>query len=90
MFPPVVKAQRTEPLMNAHLAALVKRVAELHRVRLKACHCVEEFHLQQIRPLGHQDKCAYEWPGWLIPVVNLLMVSFPPCLLNVGDTITPI
>jgi hypothetical protein len=46
LFPPIVKAQRTKLSMNARLAALVKRVAELHRAVLKACHFVEEFHLR--------------------------------------------
>jgi hypothetical protein len=46
MFPLVVKAQRIEPLLNACLSALVKGIAELHRAGLKACHCVEEFHLR--------------------------------------------
>jgi hypothetical protein len=60
LSPLVLKAQHTEPLMNVCLTALVKRVAELRRARLKACHYVEKFHLRQIRPLGHRDKCAYE------------------------------
>jgi hypothetical protein len=46
MFPPVIKAQRTEPSMNAHLTDLVKCVAKLHEARLKACHCIKEFHLR--------------------------------------------
>jgi hypothetical protein len=44
LFPLVVKAQRKVPPMNAHLAALVKRVSELHEARLKVCHCIKEFH----------------------------------------------
>jgi hypothetical protein len=44
MFPTVIKAQRTEPLMNVRLAALVKRIVELRAVGLKACHCIEKFH----------------------------------------------
>jgi hypothetical protein len=46
MFPPVVKAQRKESLMNTQLAALVKRVSELCEVGLKACHCIEKFYRQ--------------------------------------------
>jgi hypothetical protein len=62
MFPPIIKAQRTEPPMNAWLAALVKRVAELRMAGLKACHCIEEFHLRRIRLLDRRDKCAYDCP----------------------------
>jgi hypothetical protein len=42
--------------------ALVKRVAELKDASLRACHCVEEFTLRWIRPLGHREKLAYECP----------------------------
>jgi hypothetical protein len=45
LFPPIIKAQWTEPPMNARLAALVKRVVQLHEAGLKACHCIKEFHL---------------------------------------------
>jgi hypothetical protein len=51
--------------MNAHLATLVKCLAELCEAGLKACYCIEEFHLWQIRPLGRRDKCAYECP-WMV------------------------
>jgi hypothetical protein len=67
LFPPVIKAQRKEPLMNTRLAALVKRVSELRAAGLKVRHCIEEFHHRQIRPLGHQDKCAYECPRMADP-----------------------
>jgi hypothetical protein len=50
--------------MTPHLTALVKRVAELHAADLQACHNVEEFTLQWIRPLGHWEKLAYDCP-WL-------------------------
>jgi hypothetical protein len=65
LFPQIIKAQRREPPMNTRLAALVKRVAELRKAGLKACHCIEEFHLQWIHPLGHRDKYAYECP-WIV------------------------
>jgi hypothetical protein len=52
MFPPAIKNQRKEPPMTDRLAALVRRVAELHQVGLEACHCVEEFYLRRIRPLS--------------------------------------
>jgi hypothetical protein len=60
LFLPIIKDKRNEPSMNDHLTALVKRVAELREAGLKACHCVEEFHLRQIRPLGRQEKLAFE------------------------------
>jgi hypothetical protein len=46
MFPPIVKDKWKEPLMNDRLSALVKRVAELCKARLRACHCIKEFHLR--------------------------------------------
>jgi hypothetical protein len=64
LFTPVVKAQRKEPPMNACLAALVKSVSELRKAGLKVCHCIEEFHHRQIRPLGRRDKYAYKYP-WM-------------------------
>jgi hypothetical protein len=48
--------------MNNCLSALVKRVVEHHEAGLKACHCVEEFLLQRIRPLGRREKLAFECP----------------------------
>jgi hypothetical protein len=63
--PPFIKAQRTEPPMIARLAALVKRISELHAAGLKACHCIEEFHHRRIRPLDHQKRRAYECP-WMV------------------------
>jgi hypothetical protein len=45
LFPPIIKDKRNEPSMNDRLTALVKRVAKLHEVGLKAWHCIEEFHL---------------------------------------------
>jgi hypothetical protein len=62
LFPPIIKDKQNEPTMNTHLSALVKRVAELCEARLKACHCVEEFHLWQSRALGRQEKLAFECP----------------------------
>jgi hypothetical protein len=46
LFPPIIKDKQNEPQMNDRLTALVKRVAELCEAGLKACHYVEEFHLQ--------------------------------------------
>jgi hypothetical protein len=52
LFPPAIKDQRKELPMTDRLAALVRRVAELRQAGLEACHCVEEFYLWRIRPLG--------------------------------------
>jgi hypothetical protein len=62
LFPPIIKDKQNEPSMNSHLFALVKHVAELHEVRLRVCHYVEEFHLRQIRPVGCREKLAFECP----------------------------
>jgi hypothetical protein len=48
--------------MTDRLAALAKRVAELRQAVLEACHCVEEFYLQWICPLGRRKKLAFECP----------------------------
>jgi hypothetical protein len=42
------------------LKVMIKWVTELCQVRLEACHCVEEFILQRIRPLSHREKLASE------------------------------
>jgi hypothetical protein len=47
--------------MTDRLAALVKRIAELCQAGLEACHCIEEFHLQRIRPLGRLKTLAFEF-----------------------------
>jgi hypothetical protein len=64
LFPPKIKDKRGEPKVTRRLAVLITRVAELRQAGLKACHCGEEFTLQRIRPLGHQEKPAYACP-WL-------------------------
>jgi hypothetical protein len=46
LFPPLVKDKWGEQPMTLRLAALVKQVAEL----------------RQIRPLGHREKLAFEYP----------------------------
>jgi hypothetical protein len=48
--------------MNNRLAALTKRVAELRQAGLEACHCVKEFYLRRIHPLGYRKKLASECP----------------------------
>jgi hypothetical protein len=42
LFLPFVKDKWGEPPMTPRLAALVKRVVELHKAELKACHFTEE------------------------------------------------
>jgi hypothetical protein len=67
LFPLAIKNKRSEPPMTNRLAALTKRVVELRQAGLEACHCVEEFYLQRIRPLGHQKKLAFECPQMADP-----------------------
>jgi hypothetical protein len=62
LFPPVIKNKRPEPPMIDRLAALTKCVAELRQAGLEVCHCVEEFYLRRIRPLGRRKKLAFECP----------------------------
>jgi hypothetical protein len=47
--------------MTDRLAALVKRIAELCQAGLEACHCIEKFHFQWIRPLGRLKTLAFEF-----------------------------
>jgi hypothetical protein len=51
--------------MTPRLATLVRWVAELRDSGLWARHCNEEFTLQQIHPIGHWEKLAYECL-WLV------------------------
>jgi hypothetical protein len=48
--------------MTPCLAALFKQVIELCGTGLRSYHHAKEFTLQQIRPLGHREKLAYECP----------------------------
>jgi hypothetical protein len=45
LFPSFIDDKQSEPKMMLRLAALVKRVAELHETGLWACHCSEELTL---------------------------------------------
>jgi hypothetical protein len=56
--------------MTDHLAALVKRIAELRQAVLKACHCVKEFYLRRIHPLGCWKTLAFECPRMADPCHN--------------------
>jgi hypothetical protein len=62
LFPPIIKDKWNEPPMNDRLTALVKRVAELCEAGLNACHCIKEFHLRRIHPLGCREKLAFKCP----------------------------
>jgi hypothetical protein len=46
LFPPNINDKWTETKMTACFSALVNRIADLCEAGLKACHCVEEFHLR--------------------------------------------
>jgi hypothetical protein len=62
LFSPIIKDKQNKLSMNNRLSALVKRMAELREARLKVCHCIEEFHLRRIHPLGHWEKLAFKCP----------------------------
>jgi hypothetical protein len=66
-FPPTIKNKQTEPPMTDHLVALTKRVVELCQAGLKACHCVEEFFVRRIHPLGRRKTLAFECPRMADP-----------------------
>jgi hypothetical protein len=59
---PHIKDKRGELEMAQRLAALIKQVAKLCDIGLRACHCAKEFTLWRIRPLGRHEKLAYECP----------------------------
>jgi hypothetical protein len=76
----LIDDKRGELEVTPCLTALVKRVIELHDTGLRACHCAEEFTLQRIHPIGHQDKLAYEC-SWLAdpccdPTDSKILTSF--------------
>jgi hypothetical protein len=62
LFPPTIKNKRMEPPMIDRLAALTKRIAELCQAGLEVCHCVEEFYIWWICPLGRRKILAFECP----------------------------
>jgi hypothetical protein len=76
LFPPAIKDQRKEPPMTDRLAALVRRVAELRQAGLEACHCIEEFFLRRIRPLGRRKTLAFESPRLADPSRDPLPGNF--------------
>jgi hypothetical protein len=62
VLPPLIDDKRGEPKVTPRLTALVKRVAKLYNTGLQTCHCTEDLTHRQIRPLGHQEKLAFECP----------------------------
>jgi hypothetical protein len=60
LFPPLIKNERSEPLMTDRLAVLTNRVTELCQAGLEAWQCIEEFYLRRIHPLGRWKKLAFE------------------------------
>jgi hypothetical protein len=60
LLPPLIDKKRGEPNMTSRMAALVRWVVELRNFGLQACHCVEEFTLRWIQPLGRREKLTYE------------------------------
>jgi hypothetical protein len=53
--------------MIDRLATRTKRVAELCQAGLAACHCIKEFYLRRIHPLGHWKKLMFECPRMVDP-----------------------
>jgi hypothetical protein len=51
-----------KPPMTDRLAALTKRVAELLQAGFEVCHCVKEFYVRWIRPLGRRKTLAIKCP----------------------------
>jgi hypothetical protein len=60
LFPPAIKNKRMEPSITDRLATLTKRVAELRQAGLEACHCVKEFYVRWIHPLGHRKTLTFK------------------------------
>jgi hypothetical protein len=66
--PPQVDDKQKEPKLTPCMKAPAKWEIELHQAGLKACHCGEEFTLWWIRPLGRQEKLAFECPQLADPI----------------------
>jgi hypothetical protein len=56
-----------EPPMTDPLPALTKHVAELRQASLEVYHCIEEFYVRRIRPLGHRKTLAFKCPRMADP-----------------------
>jgi hypothetical protein len=57
---PLIVDKRNAPEDSPQLQALVKRVPELHRARLEACHYAKGFIPWWIRSLDRWEKWAFE------------------------------
>jgi hypothetical protein len=53
--------------MTNRLAALTKLIMELHLSGLEVCHCVKEFYIRWIHPLGRQKILAFKCPQMADP-----------------------
>jgi hypothetical protein len=53
--------------MTDCLAVLTKRVAKLCQAGLEVCHCIKEFYVRWIRPLGRRKTLAFECPRMVNP-----------------------
>jgi hypothetical protein len=63
--------------MTDRLVALTKRVAELRQAGLEACHCVEEFFVRRIHPLGRRKTLAFEWPILTVDLQKVVSLFSP-------------
>jgi hypothetical protein len=83
LFPPAIKNKRMEPQMIDRLATLTKHVAELCQAGFEACHCIEEFYVRRIRPLGRRKTLAFKCPRmadpYREPSEGCLFVLSPHC-----------
>jgi hypothetical protein len=70
LLSPLIKDKQKALEESPRLKALVNLMAELHRARLEACHCIKEFILRRIRPLGRKEKMAFECPRFADPSRN--------------------
>jgi hypothetical protein len=78
------------PPMTDRLVMLTKRVAELHQPGLEVCHCVEEFYVRWIHPLGSRKTLAFECPRMADPYREpsescLLILSSHCCQQTCSD-----
>jgi hypothetical protein len=48
--------------MTDHLVALTKCIVELHQASLEVCHCIEEFFIRRIHPLGRWKTLTLKCP----------------------------
>jgi hypothetical protein len=92
LLPPQIECNQGEPKMTPCLATLVKQETELCQAGLWSCHCIEEFTLRRILPLGCREKLAYECP-WLTdptpePADGKILISYVADVEVISDLIT--